>query len=333
MTKKQHYMTERERVQLEAFLRAGKGVSWIARELGFTRQTIYNEINRGKYLHTVRWWDEWRYSADKGQDIQRSRARHKGRPLKAAKDAGFMAYIEQKIIQERRSPAAALAEARKEGYSLTVSVGTIYNYISRRRFKELTSADLWERMHRKPRQKNEEPKVAHPDLPSIEQRPEIIGLRSERGHWEMDLVVSCEGSTAALLTLTERVTREEIIMKVPNRKARTIRRAINRLERNTPNFREKFKTITTDNGSEFMEYEKLIKSVHGGKRFDVYYCHSYAAWEKGTNENHNKMIRRFFPKGTDFAKVTPEQIAEVQDWMNHYPRKKLGWYSPAELIA
>lgn len=333
MTKKQHYMTQRERDKLEAFLRAGKGVSWIARELGFTRQTIYNEIKRGTYMHTRDYWDYPRYSADKGQDIQNRRARNKGRELKIGKDQAFADFLERKILKEKFSPAAALAEARKAGFTTYICVGTLYNYITMGLFVKLTDADLLEKTTRKPRKKNEEPKIAHPDLPSIERRPENIGKRLERGHWEMDLVVSCQGSNAALLTLTERVTREEIIMKVPNRQAKTIRRAINRLERATPNFREKFKTITTDNGSEFMEYDKLVRSVYGGKRFEVYYCHSYAAWEKGTNENHNRMIRRFFPKGTDFAKVTKEQIATVQDWMNGYPRKKLGWYSPAELAT
>lgn len=96
-----------------------------------------------------------------------------------------------------------------------------------------------------------------------------------------------------------------------------------------PDFKERFKSITTDNGSEFLEYDQLVKSIHGGKRFEVYYCHSYAAWEKGTNENHNRMIRRWFPKGTDFVKVTKRELQELQEWMNHYPRKILGWKSPA----
>ena len=333
MTKKQHYMTQRERDRLEAFLRAGKGVSWIARELGFCRATIYNEIHRGTYMHTRDYWDEPRYSADKGQNIRERRARNKGRPLKIGHDVALSNFLEKRILHHGRSPAAALAEARKAGFTTSICVGTLYNYITMGLFITLTDADLLEKTTRKPRKKDKGPKVAHENLPSIEQRPDFIRRRLERGHWEMDLVVSCSGSTAALLTLTERVTREEIIIKIPNRKARTVRRALNRLERKTPSFREKFKSITTDNGSEFLEYDKLVRSVYGGKRFDIYYCHSYAAWEKGTNENHNRMIRRFFPKGTDFSKVTNEQVAAVQDWMNDYPRKILGWKTPRELAA
>ena len=95
-------------------------------------------------------------------------------------------------------------------------------------------------------------------------------------------------------------------------------------------FRVKFQTITTDNGPEFLEYNLLIQSIYGGQRFQVYYCHSYSAWEKGSNENHNRMIRRFFPKGTDFTRITKKQIQAVEDWMNHYPRKILNWYAPCE---
>jgi len=98
-------------------------------------------------------------------------------------------------------------------------------------------------------------------------------------------------------------------------------------------FREAFKTITTDNGPEFLEYEKLTRSIFGGKRFEVYYCHSYFAWAKGTNENHNRFMPRFFPKGTSFAKVSQEEITDVQDFMNSYPRKKLGWLTPLEAAA
>ena len=132
------------------------------------------------------------------------------------------------------------------------------------------------------------------------------------------------------MTLTERRSRQEMIFKLPDKKAATVRSVFDKLERNLPNFREQFRSITTDNGPEFLEYDKLVESIHGGKRFNVYYCHSYSAWEKGTNENHNRMIRRWFPKGTDFKRVPKRQIAELETWMNHYPRKILGWTTPLE---
>ena len=175
-------------------------------------------------------------------------------------------------------------------------------------------------------------RIVHPALPSITNRPEQIDQRSEPGHWEMDLVVSRSKGKGALLTLAERATREEMIFKLPDKQAATVRAVFNRLERRLGHqrFQKKFQSITTDNGPEFLEYDQLTRSIYGGKRFDLWYCHSYAAWEKGTNENHNRIIRRWFPKGTDFSKVKNAEIAALQDWMNGYPRKVLDWKTPSE---
>lgn len=332
----QHYMTYPERVRLEEKLRYKVPKAEIARELGFSLQTIYNEIRRGSYEHDLYHKTETRYSADRAQDIFERRQRRKtGRPLKIGHDIAYANFLERKILRDHYSPAAALAEAGKRDFATRICVRTLYNYITWGIFLELTDNNLLEKPMRKPRKKNAEPKIAHPTLPSIEQRPEHINRRSERGHWEMDLVVGCAGSRPVLLTLTERITREEIIIKLPDRKAATIRRAIDRLERGIGKrrFREKFRSITTDNGAEFMEYDLLRKSIYGGIRFEVYYCHSYAAWEKGTNENHNRIIRRFLPKGTDFSRVTQREVAAIQDWMNGYPRKILGWKTPGEMAV
>lgn len=159
MVKKQHYMTENERYKLEAYLESGKSVAWIASTMGFCRQTIYNEIKRGTYLHTVNWWDEERYSAMKGQDIQKRNQKRKGRPLKIGTDRAFADFLERKILQDRYSPAAALREARKEGYTTCICVNTLYSYITQGVFYQLTDNDLWEKPTRKPRKKQEEPKI------------------------------------------------------------------------------------------------------------------------------------------------------------------------------
>ncbi|MCM1235875.1 MAG: IS30 family transposase [Ruminococcus flavefaciens] len=330
MTKKHRYMTWADRIRLEEKLRYKVPIAQIARELGYSRRTIYNEIKRGTYMHTCDFWDEPRYSAQKGQDWQNRHRLHKGRGLKIGKDRALAAFLEQKILEEQCSPAVALELARREGFTTTLCVQTLYNYIEAGLFVKLTSADLLEKPKRKPKTK-ENSRVVHPDLPSIEDRPAAIRSREEYGHWEMDLVVGPqEGSGVALLTLTERKTRQELIFKLPDKRAASVRAVFDKLERSTPDFCQRFKTIITDNGPEFLEHDKLIKSVLGGQRFTVYYCHSYAAWEKGSNEVHNRMIRRWFPKGTDFSKVSKAKILRVQEWMNHYPRKILGWKSPAE---
>lgn len=336
MARRQHYMTWEERLQLEALHRAKVPVSSIAEQLGFCPQTIYNELRRGMYLHNCGWYDEKRYSAAKAQQLHDYNQTAKGRPLKIGSDRAFADFLETKMLsrgdkRKRYSPAAALAAARAEGFQTTVCVATLYSYITKGVFLTLTNKHLWEKPKRKERSYDRVAQVAHPMLPSITARPEAASLRSEPGHWEMDLVVGKKDTRPVLLTLTERYSRQELIFKLPNRQAATIRGVFDRLERQLPDFKQRFKSITTDNGSEFLEYDKLIRSIRGGQRFEVYYCHSYAAWEKGTVERHNRMIRRWFPKGTDFGKVTKKEVAELQAWMNGYPRKILNWQTPDEV--
>ena len=340
MTKKQHYMTEPERYKLEAYLQAGRGVSWIARKLGFCRQTIYNEINRGKYIHTCDYWDEERYSANKAQQIHNYNQTAKGRPLKIGNDREYTEYLERKMLgiqedgrrdrRKRFSPAAALASARAAGYKTTVCTATLYSYIDKGIFLSLTNKDLWEKGKKKKHKYRHVRRTAHPALPSITDRPEAVNRREEYGHQEMDLVVSGKKGKSALLVLAERSTREPLIIKLPNKQAPSVRLALDRLERTIPDFRRRFKTITTDNGPEFLQYELLRRSVNGGTRFHVYYCHSYSAWEKGGCENLNRMIRRWFPKGTNFDLVDEKEITDMQDWLDNYPRKSLGWRTPRE---
>lgn len=141
MTKKQHYMTEKERYKLEGLLEAKVPVAQIARQMGFCRQTIYNEIQRGQYIHTCDFWDETRYSADKAQQLHDRSQTAKGRPIKLGNDHALAQFLEDKMLgiqedgsidkRKRYSPAAALAEARKAGYTLTLCVSTLYSYIDK----------------------------------------------------------------------------------------------------------------------------------------------------------------------------------------------------------
>lgn len=329
---KQHYLRYEERLKIEAWLRAKAKIAWIATQLGCSRQTVYNEIKRGQYIHTCDYWDEVRYSADIAQQQTVYNQSAKGRPLKLGSDYAYADFLESTILKKKYSPAAALAEARKYNFNTSICVTTLYSYIEKRVFTKLTKKDLWEKGNRKKRSYNRVKRIAHPALPVITERSERADRRDQLGHWEMDLVVSGKNGRKVLLTLTERMTRKEMIFLLPNRKAATVREVFDKLETQYPDFQQRIRSITTDNGSEFLQYDKLSESILGGKRFDVYYCHSYAAWEKGTNENHNKMIRRFFPKGTDFSKITPSQIKKVENWMNNYPRKILNWLTPNELM-
>ena len=165
---------------------------------------------------------------------------------------------------------------------------------------------------------------------SIEHRPEEVYARTTVGHWEMDSVLGKKKTKPALLVLSERLSRKELIIKVQDHTAASVVRALDRLERKmgSPAFRATFKSITVDNGSEFADVDGMERSCRrNGPRTKVYYCHPYSSWERGTNENTNGLIRRWFPKGTDFSKVSVQEIQKVEDWLNAYPREILGFRS------
>ena len=150
--------------------------------------------------------------------------------------------------------------------------------------------------------------------------------REEFGHWEMDLVEGIkEKGEPFLLVLTERQTRQEIIEKIPNKKAKSVVKGLDRIERRfgVVNFRETFKTITTDNGSEFADYEGIEESFTGCSipRTSQYYCDTYCSWQRGSNEVANRFIRRFLPKGTSLKGITGSQVKKIQEFINNYPRK------------
>lgn len=174
-----------------------------------------------------------------------------------------------------------------------------------------------------------------PSFAYIEERPQEINDRQTFGHWEGDCVCGKKRTKETLFVLSERLTRNEIIIKMPDQTAASVVAAMNKLERRYgKKFAEIFKSITFDNGSEFMDCAGIEKSVYGkgNKRTKVYYCHLYSAYERGTNENINKMIRRFLPKGTDFRKVTAEYIERVEAWINNYPREILGFETSGSLF-
>ena len=140
-----------------------------------------------------------------------------------------------------------------------------------------------------------------------------------------------------LLVLTERKTRDELIFKLPDHTDEAVVAALDKLERRygADMFRQIFKTITVDNGSEFADVNGLERSIleEGEKRTHLYYCHPYSSWERGTNEVTNKMVRRKVPKGTNFDDKTDEEIEEIESWINGYPRRIHGYRSAGELFT
>ncbi|MFG6330875.1 MAG: IS30 family transposase [Lachnospiraceae bacterium] len=201
---------------------------------------------------------------------------------------------------------------------------------------EAGCAHLHRRKRKRKYEKVKSKPARAPKGESIENRPQEINERETFGHWEMDCVEGKKKTKETLLVLSERLTRREIIIKMPDKTAASVVKALNRLERKYGRrFPQIFKSITVDNGSEFADCAGIEKSIFGRgkrKRTTVYYCHPYSAYERGTNENINKMIRRFLPKGTDFRQVSVEYVARVETWINNYPREILGFETSGALF-
>jgi len=340
-TREFKHLTERERYQLEILLKEKRTVSEIAIVLCKHKRTIEREIVRGtvQMMNTDLSFKK-QYCADTAQAVSLRNARNKGAGLKIGHDHKLAQHIEKKIIKEQYSPDAVIGEIVEKGLKLKTSIctKTLYNYIDKEVFAKISNNDL--PVKRKPKKGNyHRVRVAHNNIKgtSIEERPKEIETRTEYGHWEMDLVVGKQGgSGAVLLVLTERSTREEIIRKMPDKKQESVQQALDNLERQQKKrFYERFKTITVDNGSEFLNSKALERSVKepGTQRLKLYYAHPYSSWERGSNENANKLIRRFIPKGTDIGKYKHKDIQRIENWMNNYPRKIHGYKSANEMAA
>ena len=163
---------------------------------------------------------------------------------------------------------------------------------------------------------------------SIDERDPSVDERQDFGHWECDLVLGSRSKDEVLLTLVERKTRCSLIRKLPNKESASVIAAFRKLKDGMFRgcFSRVFLSITTDNGSEFSSLSELEKLSHTR----IYYAHPYCSSDKGTNENHNGLFRRFLPKGKKIQDYPVEHISRVECWANTLPRKILGYKTPEE---
>lgn len=333
------HLSQNDRIKMETMLNSGHKVVEVAEYLHVHRSTIYREMKRGEYTHrNSDYTEETRYSSDLGQKNHDWNAQGKGRNIKIGNDRTLAEYIEGKIIEDKYSPEAALAAAAESGIEFTtsISVRTLYRYIDKGIFLKLTNKDLPVKGKRKKHNKRVRVQKRASAGESIENRPDEVKDREIFGHWEMDTVKGKQGVTkSCMLVLTERKTRDEIIVKLPDQKAASVVEAIDRLERKWGDmFTKVFRSITVDNGVEFSDYEGLERSVlhEGEKRTFAFYCHPYSSWERGSNENNNRLIRRHIPKGEDFDEKQDRDIEYIENWINNYPRGIFGFKTSAQLF-
>lgn len=332
--RKGKHLNWEERIQIETLHREGFSEKDIGERMGRPERTIKRELVRGWVTHrTGQYSAEERYSADRGQTVYEEAM--SSRMQAQAPDERLLEYLFEHIVGKRHSPGVAAALMKLQRLEYAVCEKTIYNLIDAQKVPGVTNVSLWEKRKRKKGRKSlcRQRKRAVDPGHGIGDRPQEAEERLVAGHWEIDLVVGGKGKgTAVLLTLTERKTRKQIIRKLKDRTQKAVVRAINGIERQmgTEAFRTVFKSITADNGSEFLDREALERSVSSGSRTHIYYAHPYSSWERGSNENSNRIIRRFIPKGCDISKFTRKQIQKIEDWINNYPRKILDFETAEE---
>ena len=330
--KKYKHITFAERTMIETWYNQDKkSKKEIAVLLHKSERTVRREINRGKVIvRGYEWEDKEEYSARIAQDKYEYGMTGKGPELKLDQDMELVEHIEYQIIKEKKSPEVISKQLNEYGFQINVTGKTIRNAIKTGIiFEKIKQGKI---IYKKEyNNKNKEKRVSKqiPAEKSIEYRPKEANTRTEEGHWEGDLIVGKQGTKTVLFTLTERKTRQEIIIKLPNKKTETIAIAMDKLEkRYGSKFYKMFKSITFDNGVEFMGYKGIEKSCRiKSKRTNVYYAHPYCSGERGTNENNNRLIRRWIPKGTDITKIKTSFIKEIEDWINNYPRAMFDYKS------
>jgi len=336
---KHKHFTERQRYKLEGCLEVKLSIREISKRLNKHRATIYREIKRGTVVRISSELDD--YSAYRANTAQRdydNKVTGRRRSLKIEKDKALEEYIRKKILKDRLSPDAVIGRIKQRNlqFKSLICTKTLYNYVDKGVFSGISNTNLWEKRKRKAKKHRQMQRIClkNKGCRSIEERPGEINNRREYGHWEGDCLKGRRKQKAGLFTLTERRTREEIIFKIKALTQESILEAMNKLEhRYKQSFRDKFKSITFDNGREFLDWGAIEQSsLNSQKRTLVYFAHPYSAWERGSNENQNRMIRRFIPKGTDVSKISEKELKTIEEWINNYPRKILGYKTSNELV-
>ncbi|SKA73039.1 Transposase and inactivated derivatives, IS30 family [Eubacterium uniforme] len=331
------HLNKEDRIRIETLYNNGHSGREISKILGFNQSTICRELKKGMYEHTNSdLTTTYKYSYNKAQEITEINVSKRGpKYLKIDKQKEYAEFIEKDIVENKHSPEVALVEAKKAGFKFHISVRTLYNYIDMDLFTGISLSNLPVKRKRNKRSISvTKYKTLKKEAPLITDRPEEVEDRKIFGHWEMDTVKGRKGVTkGCLLVLTERKTRKEIIRFLKNQKSESVVKELNEIEKIFgEKFSDIFKSITVDNGSEFSDYENMKKSaIHEGDRVEIYYCHPYSSWERGSNENGNRFIRRIIPKGKDFDKITSDKVNKIEYWMNNYPRRMFGFKTAEEL--
>ena len=312
-----HHLTVEEREVIARMRSNGRSQTEIARQLGRADSTISRELRRNRSRNGY-----WPVAAQKKADARRS---HRPR-LPKFQRSDVRRFVQQRLRQYW-SPDEIAGRSRRDfprDLPRQISHQTIYAWIraqeaAGKHWRRYLRSTGWKRPGR-------ENRGLLPACTSIDRRPAIVDRRGRYGDWEGDTVVGANRRGGAL-TLVERKSRYLLLGRVGDLRAATVRQSAVELYGATPPALRK--TLTLDNGKEFAEHKQLELDAS----LKTYFAKAYCAWQRGTNENTNRLVRQFFPKGTNLASVPKHRFTRVQQLLNNRPRKCLGYRTPLEVLG
>lgn len=327
--KKGQHLTREERYFIAIRLNIDKWTVYqISKELKRPYNTINDDVERGTvYLYRG---NVKRYKPDLAEQKYKDNRQNSKRNYRCLECVDFLNYVVEMFTEKGWSLDACVGYAKKNNLfpkEEMVCTKTLYNYVDLG-ILPIKNIDLPEKLKRNTKSSHVRKNKRNLGK-SIEERPETVETREEFGHWEIDSVLGKKKDTEpAIMTVVERKTRMSLWLKVKDHSADAIDESLEEL---TSQFGDKksdvFKSITGDNGSEFANLSNVQD-----KGISVYFTHPYTSCEKGTNECHNKMLRRFIPKGKSINDYSSDDIFFFADVINGLPRKILGYHTPEELF-
>jgi IS30 family transposase len=309
-----HQLTSEERYTIAALRKERKSTGQIARELGRHRSTIWREVSRNSSRH------------DGGYRPFRAVEMASGRRSRSRRGLNFSAWqlhLVEENLKQGWSPEQISGRLKRNG-AFTISHETIYRYVWGDKSE---GGELWRNLRcatkqRRKRHNSYDSRGRLAGKRHISERPAEVEARSRIGHWEIDTVVG-RGSKDCVATLVERKTGYAYVGKLPDRSKRAMSRRTKMLIRRAP---ECFDTITSDNGSEFHDYESVEKATG----VEYYFATPYHSWERGSNENFNGLLRQYIPKRANQASLTQSDCDAIAKKLNTRPRKRLDYRTPEE---
>ena len=301
-----HHLTSFERGRIDVLHKKGHSIRAIAQELSRSPSTISRELRRFKGHF---------YEAETAQEQYLQCRSRVGRKSKATPE--LVKLIRQKL-QDTWSPEQIVGRL----LSGKLSVKTIYRLI----YSGILNVDLSVLRHKGKSRRPVEKRGKFTIGLSIHQRPKDVSNRESIGHWEADTVVSSRGkSKACLATFAERRSRLYLAFKMSDRTAKSMQKSIEKLKKMMG---ASLQSITADRGKEFSCHKEVNRQMD----IPIYFADAYSAWQRGTNENSNGLLREFFPKKTDLAQVTEQELVDALLKINGRPRKCLNWKTPFEVL-